>query len=108
MPCKNDPELKCYGILHVPEISNPFTSGGIAGVQYLQQTIKTLSGLVLEVSKLYPTLSELEKTRSGIAAFVSGVYSTGIPNIIDYNTINKDFSGDVLARAKYFSVNNIL
>ena len=57
---------------------------------------------------MYPTLSDLEKTRSGIAAFVAGVYATGIPNIIDYNTINKDFSGDVLARAKYFSTNDIL
>ena len=44
MPCKNDPELRCFGILHVPEISNPITSGGVAGIQYLQQTIKTLSG----------------------------------------------------------------
>ena len=44
MPCKNDPELRCFGILHVPEISNPIISGGVAGIQYLQQTIKTLSG----------------------------------------------------------------
>ena len=45
MPCKNDPEMRCFGILHVPEISNPITSGGVAGIQYLQQTIKTLSGM---------------------------------------------------------------
>ena len=45
---------------------------------------------------------------SGIAAFVIGGFSTGIPNNIDYYTINNDFSGDVLARAKYFSENNIL
>ena len=44
MPCKNDQTLRCYGILHVPEISNPIISGGVAGIQYLQQTIKTLSG----------------------------------------------------------------
>ena len=44
MPCKNDPEIRCFGILHVPEISNPIISGGVAGIQYLQQTIKTLSG----------------------------------------------------------------
>ena len=44
MPCKNDLELRCFGILHVPEISNPITSGGVPGIQYLQQTIKTLSG----------------------------------------------------------------
>ena len=72
------------------------------------QPIKTVLGLVQEVSRIYPTLSELDKTRSGIAAFVSGVYSTGTPSIIDYYTINNDFSGDVLARAKYFSENNIL
>ena len=45
MPCKNDQEMKCFGILHVPEISNPITSGGIDGIEYLQQTIKTLSGM---------------------------------------------------------------
>ena len=45
MPCKNDQEIKCFGILHVPEISNPITSGGIDGIEYLQQTIKTLSGI---------------------------------------------------------------
>jgi len=72
------------------------------------QSIKTVLGLVQEVSRIYSTLSELDKTRSGIAAFVSGVYSTGTPSIIDYYTINNDFSGDVLARAKYFSENNIL
>ena len=73
------------------------------------QTEKILSGLVQEISKLYPTLSELDQTRSGIAAFVSGVYSTGMsPTIIDYYTINYDFSADVLTRAKYFSENNVL
>ena len=71
------------------------------------QRVKYFLGLVQEVSRLYPTLSELDKTRSGIAAYVTGVYSTGIPNIIDYYTINNDFSGDILARAKYFSENNI-
>ena len=49
MTCKNDASLRCYGILHVPEISNPITSGGVAGIQYLQQTIKILSGKIFTV-----------------------------------------------------------
>jgi len=108
MTCKNDSEERCFGILHVPKTANPITSGGVAGIQYLQQTIKELSGIVQAVSRIYSTLSELDKTRSGIAAFVAGGFSTGTPNIIDYYTINNDFSGDVLARAKYFSEKNIL
>ena len=47
MACKNDPELRCFGILHVPETSNPTTSGGVAGIEYLRQTIKKLSGMRL-------------------------------------------------------------
>ena len=44
MTCKNDSEERCFGILHVPKTANPITSGGVAGIQYLQQTIKELSG----------------------------------------------------------------
>ena len=91
------------------DFSSQSTQSAVAVSVTANQGVKSkILGLVQEVSSLYPTLSDLEKTRSGIAAFVSGVYATGIPNIIDYNTINKDFSGDVLARAKYFSVNDIL
>ena len=28
-----DPELRWFGILHVPEMSNPITSGDVAGIQ---------------------------------------------------------------------------
>ena len=42
---QNETRLRCFGILHVPETSNPTTSGGVAGIEYLQKTIKKLSGL---------------------------------------------------------------
>ena len=47
------------------------------------EPIKTLFTACAKISKIYPTLSELDKTRSGIAAFVSDVYSTFTPSIID-------------------------
>ena len=57
------------------------------------------------IGKRFVTMTDDEKTRSGIAAYDCGEYQILSNTLIDYYTNGNDFSSDVLSRAEFFLEN---
>ena len=57
------------------------------------------------IGKRFVTMTDDEKTRSGIAAYDCGEYQILSNTLIDYYTSGFDFSSDVLSRAEFFFEN---
>ena len=55
------------------------------------------------IAMRFSTMTDDEKTRSGIAAFDCGEYQILNNQLIDYYTTSNDFSSDVLSRAEFFA-----
>ena len=57
------------------------------------------------IGKRFVTMTDDEKTRSGIAAYDCGEYQIYSNTLIDYYTSGNDFSSDVLSRAEFYFEN---
>ena len=51
IPCQSDSSQRCFGIMHIPEISDPIVVDGIGGVDYLINGIRKIIGTVLSNSR---------------------------------------------------------
>ena len=79
------------------------TSGGPSGQAHFDQAAKVLKSALEYVEDSRPYWQKAMQVKAGIAAYDVGVQNYIIPSTIaiDTETTDKDYSNDVLARAKY-------
>ena len=93
-----------YGYMQLSTTRNHVvTSGGPSGQPHFDQAAKVLRSALEYVEDHRSYWQKAMQVKAGIAAYDVGVHNYIIPSTssIDMQTSNKDYSNDVLARAKY-------
>ncbi|XP_009981628.1 PREDICTED: lysozyme g-like [Tauraco erythrolophus] len=64
---------------------------------HLTQGTDILISMIKEIQKKFPSWTEDQQLKGGIAA-----YNDGVKNVQSYDKMDSDFSDDVIARAQYY------
>ncbi|NXC18606.1 LYG protein, partial [Corythaeola cristata] len=64
---------------------------------HLTQGTNILISMIKEIQKKFPSWTEDQQLKGGIAA-----YNDGVNNVQSYDKMDSDFSDDVIARAQYY------
>ena len=118
--------------MQIPRSAGPNDQYAGDSVEHFEEAIDILIKLTTQLTSTFKSFSPIQQTRAGLAAYDAGVSSirdkcmyfcpidvwnlTQNLDFIDQATTFRDFSSDILARAKYFqtvvywnlSVKNVL
>jgi len=93
---------RSYGMMQIYWTNKPNTADGPFGQAHIDQAAEILKAHWEKMKKKYPDLSESQTFQLAVAAYNCGPNRNFDLSDPDRYTTGKDYSNDVLARAKYF------